>query len=155
MTLYSSTFTKVGGLWEANVKSINFHLKRVPPNTPITFEEFCTVLVQVASILNSRYLTPLSADPNDLEVLTPARIIIGRPFVAIHDLDVSVLLINRLIRFELLQKFVRDILTKWSKEYVNGLQQNTKWMMYSFSFEIGMMIIIKQDYLPPAKWALR
>lgn len=56
-----------GGLWEAAVKSCKHNLKRVLNNTPLTYEEFYTLLTQVEAVLNSRPLTPLSQDPNDFE----------------------------------------------------------------------------------------
>ena len=54
-----------GGLWEAAVKSMKFHLKRVIANTKFTFEEFTTILTQVC--LNSRPLTPMSCDSDAVE----------------------------------------------------------------------------------------
>ncbi|XP_033213996.1 uncharacterized protein LOC117171056 [Belonocnema kinseyi] len=60
-----------GGLWESAVKSIKHHLKRVIGETQLTFSELYTVLTQVEACLNSRPLSPLSNDLNDLEPLTP------------------------------------------------------------------------------------
>jgi len=59
-----------GGLWEAGVKSVKLPLNRILSDYRLTFEELTTVFCQVEECLNSRPLTPLSSDPNDLDVLT-------------------------------------------------------------------------------------
>ncbi|XP_039969977.1 uncharacterized protein LOC120781823 [Bactrocera tryoni] len=56
-----------GGLWEAAVKSAKHHVVRVIGNALLTAEELSTLLTEVETILNSRPLTPLSQDPNDVE----------------------------------------------------------------------------------------
>lgn len=66
-----------GGLWEANVKSIKYHLKRTMDNTHLTFEELSTLLVRIESCLNSRPICPLSNDVDDLEYITPGHFLIG------------------------------------------------------------------------------
>ncbi|GBM00440.1 hypothetical protein AVEN_179245-1 [Araneus ventricosus] len=66
-----------GGLWEAGVKSLKSHLKRVVGNTVLTHEEFSTLVIQVEAVLNSRPLCNLSSDPNDDFVLTPAHFLVG------------------------------------------------------------------------------
>lgn len=59
-----------GGLWEAGVKSVKHHLKRViPANTHLHYENFMTVLTGIEAVLNSRPLSPLSSNPSDFIVL--------------------------------------------------------------------------------------
>ena len=67
-----------GGLWEAAVRSMKHHLKRVIGETTLTFEELSTLLTTIEACLNSRPISPISDDPTDLRALTPAHLIIGR-----------------------------------------------------------------------------
>lgn len=60
-----------GGLWEAGVKSVKFHIKRVASNVNLAFEEYYTLLTQIEAVLNSRPLSSLSTNINDPEPLTP------------------------------------------------------------------------------------
>ncbi|GFV20596.1 integrase catalytic domain-containing protein [Trichonephila clavipes] len=46
----------VCGLWEASVKTIKYHLKRVVSGSNLTYDEFLTVCIQIEGILNSRPL---------------------------------------------------------------------------------------------------
>lgn len=48
------------GIWEAAVKSVKHHLRRVIGEATITYEEMATLLVEVEACLNSRPITPLT-----------------------------------------------------------------------------------------------
>jgi len=72
-----------GGKWEAGVKSVKYHLKRVVGETILTYEEMNTFLIQIEAIFNSRPVTPFSDDLDDLSVLTPGHFLIGSPLTAI------------------------------------------------------------------------
>ena len=60
-----------GGLWEAAVKSLKRHLKRIVEENKLTFEELTTTLTQIEACLNSRPLTPIPSDSDGIEALTP------------------------------------------------------------------------------------
>lgn len=143
-----------GGLWEAGVKSTKHHLKRTLGNASVTFEELYTVLVQIEAILNSRPLTILTSDPNDLQALTPAHFLIGRPYIAVADPDVKDIPINRLNRYQYLQKLNQDFWARWSVEYVSQLQHRAKWKIQSPNIQVGTIVLLKEDNLPPSNWRL-
>ncbi|XP_030751382.1 uncharacterized protein LOC115878912 [Sitophilus oryzae] len=115
-----------GGLWEAGVKSVKYHLKRIIRDTSLTYEDLSTVLVQIEGVLNSRPLSPLSSDPQDLTPLTQAHFLIGRPLTAVPEDDVSNILENRLSNYQRQQKMVQQF---WNREYISNLQTRTKWFL--------------------------
>lgn len=78
----------LGGIWKAGIKLTKYHLKRVLENSLVTFEDLYTVLAQIETTLNSRPLTILTSDPNDLQALTQAHLLIGRTYTSVADPDV-------------------------------------------------------------------
>ena len=106
---YASHF---GGLWEAGVKSIKFHLNRVLGNCNLTYEELNSILIQIEAILNSRPLTPLSTDPDDLLPLTPGHFLIARPLTAFPIEDTRQISSNRLNRFQRIKQFLQHFWTR-------------------------------------------
>ncbi|CAG7819560.1 unnamed protein product [Allacma fusca] len=74
-----------GGLWEAGIKSVKFHLSRVLGNQVLNYEEMSTLLIQIEACLNSRPISTLSQDPTDLQPLTPGHFIIGDALTAIPE----------------------------------------------------------------------
>uniref|UniRef100_A0AAR5NZ00 DUF5641 domain-containing protein n=1 Tax=Dendroctonus ponderosae TaxID=77166 RepID=A0AAR5NZ00_DENPD len=143
-----------GGLWEAGIKSSKYHLKRVVGNSILTFEELSTLLSQVEATLNSRPISPLSSDPNDLQPLTPAHFLIGRPMTALPDPDVTHISESRLSTFQRVQQFHQNLWKRWSLEYISELQQRTKWRSNRSELKTDTLVLIKEEHLPPYQWRL-
>ncbi|UYV72958.1 hypothetical protein LAZ67_10001273 [Cordylochernes scorpioides] len=50
---------------------------------------------------------------------------------------------------------MRDIFwTRWSREYINNLQQRKKWRQVQNNIEVDQIVLIKEDGLPPLQWRL-
>lgn len=130
------------------------HLNRVLGNCNLTFEELYTILVQIEAILNSRPITPLSANPDDLTPLTPGHFLIGRSLTSLPSQDVSNHSPNYLTRFQRVELLRQHFWARWSKEYVGELQQRVKWFSHEDPLKINSLVLLKEDNLPPLKWKL-
>lgn len=89
-----------GGKWEAAVKSTKYHLLRTIGESILTFEKLTTLMTQIEAILNSRPLTPLSDDSDDLAVLTPGHFLIGQPLSIIPEPNLIEKPMNRLTQWQ-------------------------------------------------------
>ncbi|XP_065078061.1 uncharacterized protein LOC135700944 [Ochlerotatus camptorhynchus] len=142
-----------GGLWEAAVKSTKNHLLKELGTA--TQDEIITLHAQVEMCLNSRPITQMSPDPADLEALTPGHFLVGSNLQAIPECDVKPTPDNRLSRWQLVQKRVQQIWRRWYFEYLQQLQaRSAKGCRLPVNIEVGRLVIIKDDNLPPAQWPL-
>ncbi|XP_011691571.1 PREDICTED: uncharacterized protein LOC105452295 [Wasmannia auropunctata] len=143
-----------GGLWESTVKLFKHHVKRVVGDSLFTFEELNTFIAEVEGILNSRPITTLSSDPNDLLALTPAHYLIGKPLTALPEGNLSSVPANRLSTWQHITKVRQDFWSRWHLEYLNELQIRSKWVKDGPELEVGMIVLIKTKGLPCTQWAL-
>ncbi|XP_036346881.1 uncharacterized protein LOC118756189 [Rhagoletis pomonella] len=141
-----------GGLWEANVKSVKHHLKRVAVNTRLTYEELSTVLVRNESCLNSRPLCPLTADPDDLDSLTPAHFLIGDSMLAPTECRPQATSFRE--QFLTQQKMVHQFWKQWSHDWLANLQKRPKWCKEADNLKVDDLVIVKDDRVPPTHWIL-
>lgn len=143
-----------GGLWEAGVKSMKHHLRRIVGETKLTYEELSTVISQIEAALNSRPICPLSNDPEDLTALTPGHFLVGDALLSPPETDYTDINIGCIKKWQLLQKMYQDFWKRWSTEYLARLQQRPKWLKTHENIKIGELVLIKEENLPPTKWKL-
>ncbi|XP_058789059.1 uncharacterized protein LOC131663021 [Phymastichus coffea] len=137
-----------GGLWEVGVKSYKHHFTTVAYNHVLTFEEFYTLSLEIELILNSRPLTPIPTDTNDLSALTAGHFLIGDSLIALPEPDYTPLPSNRLSAWQLITKIREDFWKRWSTEYLNEVNVRRKWNCKTKNPEEGTIVIIKDDNTP-------
>lgn len=143
-----------GGKWESGVKSMKYHLRRVMGDSLFTYEEMTTLLIQIESILNSRPLCPLTNDPDDLSVLTPAHFLIGESLTTIPEPSLEHLQASRLSRWQHLSQLTQRFWRHWSHGYLQRHLSIYKWNKASPNLSKGTIVFIMDERYPPAKWAL-
>ncbi|XP_031333913.1 uncharacterized protein LOC116163925 [Photinus pyralis] len=143
-----------GGLWEAGVKSMKYHLRRILGETLLIHEQFYTVLTKIEAILNSRPLGPLSSDPNDPTPLTPSHFLIGRTMTAVPEPSLDGIAINRLNQYQFLQSLTQHFWQRWHKEYLNQLQTRKKWKTKNEEVKIGDLVIVRGENSYSFQWPL-
>ncbi|XP_067615752.1 uncharacterized protein [Eurosta solidaginis] len=144
-----------GGIYEAAVKSMKFHLSRIVGQKTLAQDQLVTLLVEIAAILNSRPLYPLSDDPNDMQALTPGHFIIGEPLILpplflVDDQPTSL----GIKLWQQRQTMLQHFWNRWQADNLNSLQERKKWRREHENVKIGQMVIIKAENFPPAQWAL-
>jgi hypothetical protein len=138
-----------GGLWEANVKSVKHHLKRVVADRRLTYEELSTVLINIEACLNSRPLCPLTDDVDDLEALTPAHFLIGDTMFAPPEYRPQAQSFKE--QFLLHQTMLRHFWKAWSRDWLAHLQQRPKWNTESDNIKLNELVLFKGDRYPPSQ----
>ncbi|XP_051155781.1 uncharacterized protein LOC127278227 [Leptopilina boulardi] len=143
-----------GGLWEAGVKSVKIHLRRIVGLHKFTFEEFSTLLTRIEATLNSRPIAPLSESVDDFSYLTPGHFLTGTPITSIPEPSLEFTPENRLNRWETIQRIAEIFWKKWAIDYLHTLQKRYKWSSLKPNVSIGDLVLLRQDDLPPAHWLL-
>lgn len=103
-----------------------------------TVEEFYT-------LFNSRPITKLSDDPNDLNILTPFHFLIGDTLHMPVEYNFLESPINRLSRWQHLQKLRQRFWQRWQREYLHHLQTRNRWNTRSENVKIGELVLLIED----------
>ncbi|XP_055589611.1 uncharacterized protein LOC129741843 [Uranotaenia lowii] len=143
-----------GGLWESAVKSFKTLLKRTIGSRSLVHEELQTIIVRIEAALNSRPLTALSNDPEDFEPLTPGHFLVQKQLIAPPEHDWNEVPENRLNVWQRMQQTSQQLWKKWSSMYLSDLHSRTKWTKQNDNIRVGMMVVLKEDNLPPLKWPI-
>ena len=145
---YASNF---GGAWERMIRSIRkildvlLHLQKLNDETLRTF------MCEVEFILNSRPLTPVSADPKDQDPLTPNDILLSRntslPAGLFQKNDLPCKKLWRQAQY-----LAEQFWTRWRRSYVPFLQQRMSHQRSRPNLAVGDIVVIVDNSVPRGKW---
>ncbi|XP_037631889.1 uncharacterized protein LOC119491753 [Sebastes umbrosus] len=134
-----------GGVWERQIRSVRKILNQTLKQQPLDDECLQTLLCEVEAIINSRPITRVSNDPDDLEALTPNHILLlkRQPVLPPGVFQKEDLYVKR--RWKQVQ-YLSDIFWKrWTKEYLPLLQERQKWLVPRRNLKPGDVVLIVDD----------
>ena len=144
----------MGGVWERLVRSCKKALNVVLQNQVLTDEVLLTAFAEVEWLVNSRPLTEVSSDVDDLEALTPNHFTIGR---GILNLPPGVF-VDRVIsshkRWRQAQVVATHIWNQWLQEYLPCLITCKKWLEPTANVKIGDLVLVVDYAIQRGCWPL-
>ncbi|GFX58508.1 integrase catalytic domain-containing protein [Trichonephila clavipes] len=138
-----------GGWWERLVRVIKELLKRTLGKAILTYEELLTVLCDCEAVVNSRPLTYVSEDPNDLIPLTPSLFLNGKSSYDTVDLDLSEFSkFQKRIKYR--RKLIHDFRSRFRKEYLGQKRPGKP----GHDFKVGDVVMIEEPSKKRVYWPL-
>ncbi|XP_041675289.1 uncharacterized protein LOC121530370 [Drosophila eugracilis] len=147
----------IGGLWEAAVRSAKHLLLKDMGNATLKEDELHTVIVEVEAILNSRPLIVDIGSPNEGEVVTSAHLLVGTTLATLPPATVQPKAdgnLTYLQRCQLVSAIKQRFWSDWSRDYLLSLQQREKWTKGVNNLQIGTVVAIHEDNVPPQLWIM-
>jgi len=84
--------------------------------------------------------------------LSPGHFLIGAPLTSLPEPDFTNTTMNSLSRWQRVQRFNQQSWKRWSADYLNSLQQRSKWRSQLPDRQPGMLVLLREDNLPPVSW---
>ena len=111
-----------------------------------------TLFAQVASIVNSRPLTILPDDPNDLRPLSPNDLLLLRPSepfpCGLFSSDDN----YTRRRWRQIQYLAGVFWKRWLKEYLPSLQERQKWLQPKSNLKVDDVVLLIDHSAPKGSW---
>ena len=145
----------MGGAWERLVRSVKEVMQGLVQDHVLTDPQLLTLLTEAEAIVNSRPLTYISEDPNDLEPLTPNHILLGRHKNWSSIKDTSELDICSRKKYKQVQALASTFWNRWRKEYLPTLTTRPKgWREKIANFQEGDLVLLQDDDVKRRSWPL-
>lgn len=142
-----------GGWWERLIGCVKQILRKVLGQASLNFEELYTILCDAEGLINSRPLTTLSEDTEDLVPLTPSMFLQGIKETGLPDLD-HLEKVNLRKRLRYLQKLKRDLRSRFRIEYLGQLKNSKGSAKSGKIIAVGDIVLVGHDNQKRLYWPL-
>ena len=118
-------------------------------------ESLAPCMCEFETIMNSRPITTVSSDPNDMEPLTPSHLLLLKSEAALPSglFGKEDSLSRR--RWRQVQYLADLFWRRWSKEYFPLLQLKQNWVKPKRNFSVGDVVLVSTEASHRNSWPLR
>ena len=147
----------MGGVWERQIRTIRKVMAGIlkEHGERLDDESFRTLLCEIEAIVNSRPITFISSDPDDLQPLSPNNLLTMKSSIILPppgNFQREDIYMRR--RWRRVQYFANLFWSRWRREYLVTLQNRQKWTKSKRNIAIGDIVIIKEDNQPRGLWSM-
>ena len=153
-----------GGVFERLIGVLKSALAKTLGRNLIGYEDFRTILCELAAVINDRPLTHVPAEADAPAALTPAHFVRGgphipvaAPFLPIDRLHGDEVVSGDDLRrgHDLKTKYFRDVSVRWFREYLLMLRTAvTTRGEKARPIQIGDVCLLREDNQPRVRWRL-
>ena len=139
-----------GGFWERLVQSVKQPLRVALRRNILPFHELETLLILIEGIVNQRPITYVSDDIEDLEVLRPSDVLLGKNKNTHHELKGGTFEKTYRKKTRLTSTFWQ----RWRKEYYSKLLPYKKWLNNKPNIKTNDLVLIYEKYASKSFWPI-
>ena len=147
-----------GGVWERQIRSVRKLLSAILNEQHLktckSDEQLHTLMCEVEATLNSRPLTRVSDEPNDLDVITPQDLLLLSPKANMPPGKFNERDIYSRRRWRQIQYLADLFWKRWVKEYLPELQTRQKWLQPHRNVQVGDVVLVVDDTSPRNSWPM-
>lgn len=140
-----------GGWWERLIRTTKELLVRVLGQASVNYEELLTILCDAEAVINSRPLTYISNDIEDLSPLTPSMFMQDIKIAGTADLD-AIDGNKLLVRQQRCQELREQLRNRFRKEYLAQLVQRHS--QSSGNVQVGDIVLVGAENIKRINWPI-
>jgi transposase InsO family protein len=144
----------MGGVWERQIRTVRKVLAGMNANIDnLDCESFRTLMCEIESIINSRPLTTLTDDPDDLTPLCPTMILTGKKELNIlppGNFQRQDIYSRK--RWRRVQQLANVFWQRWKREYLVTLQTRNKETKVQRNAKVGDVVLLVDETMNRNAW---
>ena len=144
----------MGGVWERMIRSVRRVLSAVVGQQTLNDDSLNTLMCLAENTVNSRPLTTVPSDVDDLSPLTPNHLLLMRPTQLLPPGLFEKRDCHARKRWRQIQYLADIFWSRWSKEYLPLVQLRTKWHERQNNLAVDDIVLVVDSNAPRNRWQL-